>query len=84
MSPTVEKLKKKTLKVGKYKVGTPFVSESYKKETPKAIKITSEVLLGIGVVIAAITPVVNLPVWAGIVGGLAGYFGNRLLEAFSK
>jgi membrane protein YqaA with SNARE-associated domain len=78
-----EKLKKGTIKVGKYKVGLPG-SDSYKAITPKSVKIVGETLLFIGSGVAIIAGAFTLPGWVVVTGSLAGLAGRYIAKCFSE
>ena len=80
---TKQFLKGDTVSVGKYNVGLPF-TESYKKQTPKPIKIAGEVCLFIGGAITIVAGALSLPAWVIVAGGISSLAGRHIAKMFSE
>lgn len=76
-------LQKGELKLGKFRVGAPFVSDSYKSKTPKTIKTVGETLLFVGGVVAIVAGVFTPPGWVLVAGGIATLAGRFVAKMFS-
>lgn len=81
---TYQQVKSSEVKIGKYRVGLPLVSDSYKRQTPKPIKIASETLVFIGGAVTLIAASFTPPAWVIAAGGLATLTGRFLFKCFSE
>lgn len=80
----MKEIMKKSYKVGKYKVGAPVVSDSYKDRTPKWIKVIGESCLFVGAAIPLLAGTIAFPPWVIVSAPVFGLAGRHIAKMFSE
>lgn len=80
----MQKLQKAEVGIGKYKIGLPLVSNSYKSRTPKGIKTAGEICIFAGGVVALVAGAFTPPGWVLMAGGIATLSGRFIAKMFSN